>query len=311
MGSGLLAQYITWSSPEMCRGMSIKHTCFILLHSLSSIHKPIMVVVDYSVAMKRHSLLLLYLLFQLLSGTVEALHAAAGAETTFFYQAYLLEREHVTNPRRRLIAPACNIETGTTCTFAQFVRHISSDETNAENGDRFDEIFERAEAMGLKDLSRSLREAGFRSAWDQTRLYPKEGRNPSVTVTIRGMRGIATATKDNKYQDKKRKMIEALELLVEVRRADNMRFLIPKLEKATGVTLETKPATTPDGREYTTYDVDKTAAKNKGVEDLAQKIQAAAETLREVKKDPDSGFVIHQRIIREAELSIKELQAKC
>ncbi|KAL4733487.1 hypothetical protein BDV11DRAFT_175657 [Aspergillus similis] len=108
-------------------------------------------------------------------------------------------------------------------------------------------------------------------------------------------------------------MIEALELLSEVRRADNMKFFIPKLEEKMGVKLETKPATTSDGLEYTTYDVDATAEKNKGVEDLAQKINTAAEALRKEKRNTskDLSFVIHQGVIREANESLIELRKKC
>ncbi|KAL6228845.1 hypothetical protein BDW75DRAFT_246270 [Aspergillus navahoensis] len=106
-------------------------------------------------------------------------------------------------------------------------------------------------------------------------------------------------------------MIEALELLGEVRQADNMKWFLPKLEKAAGVELERKPAITSDGLKYTTYDVDKTA-KNNGIEGLAQKITMAAETLRNDKKATgDMKFEIHQRIIREANLSLSELRKKC
>lgn len=134
-----------------------------------------------------------------------------------------------------------------------------------------------------------------------------------MAVAIRGMRGIATATKKKDHQDQKRKMIEALELEGELRRADNMKFFIPKLEQTAGVKLETKPATTSDGVEYTTYDVDATAEKNKGVKDLAQKINTAAEALRKAKRNAngDLKFVIHQGIIREANESLIELKKKC
>ncbi|KAG2413249.1 hypothetical protein HFD88_002438 [Aspergillus terreus] len=262
--------------------------------------------------------LLLCMLSQLLIGTIEALDAAGGAETTFFYQAYLLERQHVIDPKRRLIAPECPIPEGKTePSFAEFVDYISTEEAkdaNNNNKARFKEIFDKAGDAPLVETSRNLREAGFKADYDQNRLYPKETKNPSVASTIRGMRGIATTTKTNKYPDEKRKMIEALELVGEVRRADNMKWFIPKLEKAMGpeVKLATKPATTPDGLPYTTYDVDGTAEKNKGIEDLAQKMTAAAETLRNSKKiTGDMQFEIHQRIIREANQSISELRKKC
>ncbi|KAL6228843.1 hypothetical protein BDW75DRAFT_226137 [Aspergillus navahoensis] len=266
--------------------------------------------------MKRLPLLLLCILFQLLVGTTEALNAAGGAETTFFYQAYLLERQHVTDPKRRLIAPECPIPAGKTePSFAEFVEYISSEEargTNDNNKARLKEIFDNAGNTPLVETSRNLREAGFMADYDQERLYPKEAKNPSVATTIRGMRGIAMGTKTNKYPDQKRKMIEALELLGEVRQADNMKWFIPKLEKAAGVELERKPAITSDGLKYTTYDVDKTAEKNNGIEGLAQKIATAAETLRNDKKATgDMKFEIHQRIIREANLSLSELRKKC
>ncbi|KAL4932550.1 uncharacterized protein BDV17DRAFT_288062 [Aspergillus undulatus] len=267
--------------------------------------------------MKRLPFLLLCMLSQLLAGTVEALNEAGGAETTFFYQAYLLEREHVTDPDRRAIAPGCPIPEGKTeCSFADFVDYISTEEArgrNAENWPRFEEIFDNAGDTPLVETSRNLREAGFRAEYDQARLYPREKDTPSVAVAIRGMRGIATATKKNKYQDQKRKMIEALELEGEVRRADNMKFFIPKLEEKTGVKLELKPATTPDGLKYTTYDVDATAKENKGVEDLAQKINTAADALRKAKRKDgvDLKFVIHQGVIREANESLTELRKKC
>lgn len=257
------------------------------------------------------------MLLQLLARAVEALDAAGGAETTFFYQAYLLEREHVTDPDRRGIAPGCPTQEGkTVCSFADFVKYISTDEARAQNDKdwaRFAEIFDNAGDTPLVETSRKLREAGFHADYDQTRLYPKGKDYRSVTVAIRGMRGIATATKKNKYRDQKQKMIEALELVSEVRRADNMKFFIPKLEGKIGVKLETKPATTSDGLKYTTYDVEATATENKGVEDLAQKINTAAEELRKEKRNnsKDLGFVIHQGVIREANESLTELRKKC
>ncbi|KAL4982541.1 hypothetical protein BDW68DRAFT_182452 [Aspergillus falconensis] len=266
--------------------------------------------------MRRLPFLLLCTLLQLLARAVEALNAAGGAETTFFYQAYLLEREHVTDPDRRGIAPECHIKKEkTVCSFADFVDYISTEdarERNEKNWPLFIEIFDNAGDTPLVETSRKLREAGFRAEYDHGRLYPR-GKDPSVTLAIRGMRGIATATKKNKYQDQKRKMIEALELLNEVRRADNMKFFITKLEEKTGVKLEPKPATTSDGLEYTTYDVDATAKKNKGVEDLAQKINTAAEELRKEKRNnsKDHIFVTHQAIIREANESLTELRKKC
>ena len=115
------------------------------------------------------------------------------------------------------IAPGCHVSMETTkCGFAEFVDYISTDDAkkrNKENQPRFNEIFDSAEDTPLVETSRNLREAGFRAEYDQTRLYPKEKDTPSVAVAIRGMRGIATATKTNKYQDQKRKMIEALELV--------------------------------------------------------------------------------------------------
>ena len=296
--------------------MSTKHTYLILPHSLSSIDNP-GVCLQLFVTMKRLPFLILYILFQLLAGTVEALNGAAGAETTFFYQAYLLEWEHVTDPDRRGIAPACHIFVGKTkCSFAEFVNYISTEEAqkrNKENWDVFRKIFDKAGDTPLVETSRNLREAGFRAGYDQERLYPKETKTPSVAVAIRGMRGIATATKRNKYQDQKRKMIEALELEGEVRRADNMKFFIPMLEGKLGMKLETKPATTSDGVKYTTYDVDATAEKNMGVEDLTQKINTAAEALRKAtrKDEVEREFVIHQGIIREANASLTELKKKC
>ncbi|GES56906.1 protein of unknown function DUF4246 [Aspergillus terreus] len=269
--------------------------------------------------MKRLSFLLLCMLVQLLVGTVEALNAAAGAETTYFYQAFLLEREHVTDAKRHLIAPGwCpKPKDNAKCSFAEFVKDISTrraNEANEENWPRFKEIFDNAESGNtpLVETSKNLREAGFKVDYDQNRLYPKEVKSPSVSNTIRGMRGIATATKTNKYPDQKRKMIEALELKREVRRADNMKWFIPKLEEATGVKLATNPATTPDGLPYTTYDVDATAKENEGIKDLAQKITTAAETLRNAKKTVDNlDFAIHQGVIREADLSLSELRKKC
>ena len=89
-----------------------------------------------------------------------------------------------------------------------------------------------------------------------------------------------------------------------------MQFFIPKLEAKLGMKLETKLATTSDGVKYTTYDVDATAEKNKGVEDLAQKINTAAESLRQAKRNDNLGlkFVIHQGVIREANNSLTELR---
>ncbi|KAL4993278.1 hypothetical protein BDV10DRAFT_190137 [Aspergillus recurvatus] len=116
-------------------------------------------------------------------------------------------------------------------------------------------------------------------------------------------------TKTNQYPGQKQKMIEALELLGEVRQADNMKWFIPKLEKAAGVELERKPAITSDGLKYTTYDLDKTAEKNNGIKGLAQKITTAAETLRNDKKATGPmKFEIHQRIIQEANLSLSKLR---
>jgi hypothetical protein len=296
--------------------VSTKHTHLILPHSLSSIDSP-GVCLRLFVTMKRLPFLILYILFQLLAGTVEALDGAAGAETTFFYQAYLLERAHVTDEKRHLIAPKCPVQEGkTACSFADFVKHISTAsawERNQPKWSLFETIFDIAGDKPLIETSKDLREAGFHAEYDQTRLYPKEKDSRSVSVAIRGMRGIATATKKNQYPDQKQKMIEALELEGELRRADNMKFFIPKLESKIGMTLETKSATTSDGVQYTTYDVDATAEKNHGVEDLAQKINTAAEELRKSnrKDKADLQFAIHQGIIREANASLTELRKKC
>ncbi|KAJ5903387.1 hypothetical protein N7504_005770 [Penicillium tannophilum] len=271
--------------------------------------------------MKRLLSFLLCML-QLLAGTVEALNGAGGAETTFFYQAYLLESNQITDKTKteehRGIAPQCSpIREGeTVCSFANFVNYISTEaarDQNEKNWHLFKEIFDNAETKPLVETSRKLRELGFKAGYDQTRLLPKEKDAPSVAVAIRRMRGIAVATKKNKYKDQKLKMIEALELEGELRRADNMRFFIPKLEKEVGWTLETKTATTSDGLEYTTYDVDATAKKNNGVQDLARSINTAAETLRKAtrKNMADFDFVIHQGIIREANESLTELRKKC
>ncbi|KAL4993279.1 hypothetical protein BDV10DRAFT_190138 [Aspergillus recurvatus] len=121
--------------------------------------------------MTRLPLLLLCILFQLLVRTTEALNAAGGAETAFFYQAYLLERQHVTDPKRRLIAPKCPIPAGKTePSFAEFVEYISSEEargTNDNNKARFKEISDNAGNTTLVETSRNLREAGFMADYDQ------------------------------------------------------------------------------------------------------------------------------------------------
>ncbi|KAL4811967.1 hypothetical protein BDW67DRAFT_189146 [Aspergillus spinulosporus] len=61
-----------------------------------------------------------------------------------------------------------------------------------------------------------------------------------------------------------------------------------------------------DGLEYTTYNVDETAEKNKGVENMAQKINTAAEELRQETRNTgkDLSFVIHQDVIQEANESL-------
>ncbi|OKP09207.1 hypothetical protein PENSUB_5415 [Penicillium subrubescens] len=108
-------------------------------------------------------------------------------------------------------------------------------------------------------------------------------------------------------------MIEALELEREIRQADNMRFFIPKLEAKLGITLETKNAMTSDGIAYTMYDETETAKKNTGIENLAQKINKAAEALRKTTRNDGKDFIFatHQAVIREASNSITELKKKC
>ncbi|KAJ5486765.1 Protein of unknown function DUF4246 [Penicillium desertorum] len=159
--------------------------------------------------MKRLPFLILYILFQLLAGTVEALNGAAGAETTFLYQAYVLERAHVTDEKCHLIAPKCPVPAGkTACSFANFVKYISTESAREQNEPRwslFKTIFDNAGDKPLIDTSKDLREAGFHAGYDQARLCPKEKDSPSVSVTIRGMRGIATATKKNQYPDQSKK----------------------------------------------------------------------------------------------------------
>lgn len=267
--------------------------------------------------MKRLPFLLLCIIVQLLGAVVEALNAAGGAETTFFYQAYLLERAHIKDPTRRLIAPNCAIYKGQAeCSFADFVDYISSEEAREKNEKNWNEIrkiFDEAGNTPLAETSKKLREVGFKAEYDQSRLYPKEVANPSVSLSIRGMRNIATTTKTNAYHDQKKKMIEALELEREIRQADNMKFFIPKLEAKLGITLETKNAMTSDGIAYTMYDETETATKNNGIEDLAQKINKAAEALRKTTRNDGKDFVFatHQAVIREATKSIAELKKKC
>jgi hypothetical protein len=270
-----------------------------------------------SINMKRLPFLLLCIIFQLLGTIVEALNAAGGAETTFFYQAYLLERAHVKDPSRRLIAPDCATYKGKAeCSFADFVDYISAQKARTQNEKNWDvirKIFDEAGNTLLAETCKKLREAGFEAQYDQSRLYPKEVLNPSVSLSIRGMRNIAMTTKTNAYQDQKKKMIEALELEREIRQADNMRFFIPKLEAKLGITLETKNAMTSDGIAYTMYDETETAKKNTGIENLAQKINKAAEALRKTTRNDGKDFIFatHQAVIREASNSITELKKKC
>ncbi|KAL4993263.1 hypothetical protein BDV10DRAFT_190143 [Aspergillus recurvatus] len=143
------------------------------------------------------------MLLQLLARAVEVLNAAGGAETTFFYQAYLLEREHVTDLDYRGIAPGYATEKKTIVySFDDFVDYISTEDArkcNENNLGLFTEIFDNAGDTPLVETSRKLREAGFRAEYDITRLYPRGKDSRSVTITIQGMRGIATATKKNKY----------------------------------------------------------------------------------------------------------------
>ncbi|KAL3432652.1 hypothetical protein BDV09DRAFT_197523 [Aspergillus tetrazonus] len=238
--------------------------------------------------MRQLPLLLLCMIWLLLARAVEALDEAGGAETTFFYKP---------------ICSNASMSQIQTIVFADFVKYISTDDARAKNNENWSqlaEIFNNAGDTPLVETSRKLREAGFHADYEQKNLYPRWKDSRSVTVALRGMRGIATATKKNKYQDQKQKMIEALELMSE-------------LEGEVGMKLETKPATTSDGLEYTTYDVDATAKKNKGVEDLAQKISTAAEELRKENRynSKDIPFVIHQGVMREANESITELRKKC
>jgi hypothetical protein len=115
--------------------------------------------------MKQVPFLLLCMLLQLLAGIIEALNAASGADTTFFYQAYLLEREHVTDPDYCGIAPECHIKKEKmVCSFADFVDYISTEdarERNAKNLDLFTEIFDNAGDTPLVETSRKLQEAGL------------------------------------------------------------------------------------------------------------------------------------------------------
>ncbi|OQD70674.1 hypothetical protein PENANT_c252G03850 [Penicillium antarcticum] len=207
------------------------------------------------------------------------------------------------------------------CTYAEFVKYISSDEAllrNDPSWEKFSAIFDAAENTPLVETSQKLREAGFRAEYEQERLYPKDKEAKSVPYAIRKMRGIATGTKKNKFVDQKTKMIEALELAAEVRRADNMKYFIPVLEEKMGIKMELKEtkSQTRDGLEYQMYDEAKTAEKNKGVEDLAQKVVTAADGLRKQKRKGAApgkqlDFVIHQTIMREIEESIGQLKQKC
>ncbi|KAJ5165677.1 Protein of unknown function DUF4246 [Penicillium coprophilum] len=267
--------------------------------------------------MKRLPLLLLFTLIQLLPGTVEALSAAGGAETVFFYQAYLLELQHVTNPERRAIARKCPIPEGRVgCSFAEFVKFISSNKArgkNQENWSQLVKIFDDAEDTSLRETSRKLREAHFFAEYDQETFFEKDPEAHSLSVAIRKARAIVTTTKKPKYPDHKRKMIEALELESELRQADNMKFFIPKLEGELGITLERKLATTSDGLKYETYDIQATAEKNEGVQDLAKKLEEAANKLRKMtrKNGDDMEFAIHQAVIREVQESLAKLKEKC
>jgi uncharacterized protein YihD (DUF1040 family) len=272
--------------------------------------------------MKRVPCLFLCIILQLLAQSVEALNEAGAAELTFYFQAYLLEWEHVTDETRRAIAPGCAAENGgKKCTFAEFVDHVSSNKAKVRNSAKkevFNAIFDDAEKNNtpLVETSRKLREAGFRAEYDQTTLYPKDKEARSSNYAIRKMRGIAAATKKNKYADQKRKMIEALELSGEVRRADNMPFFITELQKELGVTMETEDAKTSDGLEYKMYNEAKTAEKNGGIEDLGKKIGTAADKLRKAKRtdmsdDDGRKFAIHQGAMRELKESITQLKQKC
>ncbi|OQE35522.1 hypothetical protein PENCOP_c013G03610 [Penicillium coprophilum] len=166
--------------------------------------------------MKRLPLLLLFTLFQLLAGIVEALIAAGGAETIFFYQAYLLKLQHVTDPGRRAIARKCPIPEGRTeCSFAEFVKLISSDkalERNGKDWPQIAKIYDSAEDTPLLATSKNLREARFFAEYNQQKFFEKDPEAHSLSVAIWKAREIMATTKKSKYPDYKRRMVEALEL---------------------------------------------------------------------------------------------------
>lgn len=253
---------------------------------------------------------LLFLILELLAGPVKALNAAGAAETAFFYHAYRVERLFKKEGSQLRIAPECR-DGDKPCGYAKFVEHISTEKArNANDRDQIREILNRFETTDLVDMSRNLREAKFVADYDQTRLLPKLKGN-SLTEAIRQIGNIMNTAPKNQYREELRKMIDALDLVAEVRRADNMKYFAPELEKQLGLKLEPKPESTRDGVKYTGYDIEKTAA-NTGVADLATKVESAAKVLSDAKdtKKFDEQFIIHQRIIREAQRSGKLLRDK-
>ncbi|GFF45300.1 hypothetical protein IFM51744_06030 [Aspergillus udagawae] len=255
-------------------------------------------------------LYLLFLIFELLAEPVKALNAAGAGETAFFYYAYRTEWLFKDASHRR-IAPKCS-DGQDPCGYAKFVDHICTEEAQkANNRDQIKEILNRFETTDLVDMSKDLREANFVADYDQTRLLPKLQGN-SVTEAIRQSGNIMNTAPKNKYREELRKMTDALDLVAEVRKADNMKYFITELEKQLGLKLETKPESTRDGIKYTGYDIEKTASNNQGVADLAKRFTSAVDTLRDAKDTNkfDEKFVIHQRIIRQAQKSADLLRAK-
>jgi hypothetical protein len=258
-------------------------------------------------------LYLLFLIFELFAGPAKALNAAGAGETAFFYQAYRVEFDYISAGNRR-IAPGCS-GGQSPCGYTKFVEYISSVDAQTQNAanPRIKEILDQAETTDLIETSRKLREANFVADYNQAALLPTAKGGPSITESMRTITNILQNIKKGQFQERFQKMTEALNLVAEVRRADNMKYFIPNLEKELGLEVEKKPETTKDGLQYIDYDIQETAKKNQGVADLAEKYTAAANKLRTTnnKKEFGKKFVIHQNIIRQAQNSADILRKMC
>ncbi|RDW93687.1 uncharacterized protein DSM5745_01009 [Aspergillus mulundensis] len=306
-----------------------------------------------------------YVRFFLLSlvwlwGAALGLKESQPAETLYFYEAYLVEFQ-TKEPEDRIIAKRCTDEPKP-CSFTKFVEHIVGEESFFALTDDQMRIIAEADGTDVTTTSRRLRETGFKVDYDLPALIEgivPEDETPGGKTPGDETPGDETGNKkpgDKKPGDQKpkpkfsnvfkkineaigphlntgdfaaekRRMADALKLIVEHRVADNMKFFLRNLKsKLSGVKLVITSRTTSDGFVYKAYDTKETAQKmrdeanklNDGMQKttalrrangLSEEIKKAIEALRDANfETKDGGFKGHQAVITEAKKTQKLLQ---